>query len=366
MSKETKRKSNPFRTVLICTIVLAVLAAGCIAGSWYLNTNRAELLSNLQAEVQARNDQKQDEYNRQLADFQRQHNTKGANDAWPTPSGSGWEVVDLTSYPLEEPTTVSYTRQDTMYNGMLLVNSWHPRPADFSEDGLVGVSRATNRAVGVSSNSVTMFPDATAALQACIQDAKAQRELQYFVANECYRSLEDQQKLVDQKRTAIAAGCSDYNAGQSMQITLYHKDDKAINDYSSHIFDSEHGKWLLEEGWKYGLIFRYPTADYPVAGTVDKSYITGISTKMQTFRYVGTGNAAAMHTLDLCLEEYIEYLAEHPHIAVFEDGVLRYEIIRQYVGEAESYTITSTAKRSVRNTVTSLDNMGYAVTTFIY
>ena len=92
--------------------------------------------------------------------------------------------------------------------------------------------------------------------------------------------------------------------------------------------------------------------------------VNGISLELDSYRYVGEGNAAVMHILDLCLEEYIEYLGEHPHIAVYENGVLKYEIVRQYVGEAASFPVS--VKTTAASYYTSLDNMGYAVTVFIY
>ena len=122
--------------------------------------------------------------------------------------------------------------------------------------------------------------------------------------------------------------------------------------------------WLAENSGRYGLIFRFPLTDFPLPYTADKSYKTGISTEMNVYRYVGKGNAAAMHTLDLCLEEYIEYLMEHPHIAVFEDGVLRYEIYRQNVGDADPITLELTGKTA--NYDSSLDNMGGVITVFTY
>ena len=73
-----------------------------------------------------------------------------------------------------------------------------------------------------------------------------------------------------------------------------------------------------------------------------------------------------MHALDLCLEEYLDYLNEHPHIAVFENGALKYEIVRENVGNGDPFTVHVTTKPGVKNTVTSLDNMGYAVTVFEY
>ena len=114
------------------------------------------------------------------------------------------------------------------------------------------------------------------------------------------------------------------------------------------------------------MVFRFPLADYPLKGTQDKSYKTGVGVKLRAFRYVGMGNAAAMHTMDLCLEEYIDYLSEHPHIAVFEDGNLKYEIVREYVGDLDPITVHVSQKNGIRNTVTSLDNMGFAITVFEY
>jgi hypothetical protein len=69
-----------------------------------------------------------------------------------------------------------------------------------------------------------------------------------------------------------------------------------------------------------------------------------------------------MHYYDFCLEEYIEYLQEHPHIAVFEDGVLKYEIYRQYVGNEQSINVQLT--RNARTYTSSLDNMGAVITVF--
>ena len=50
---------------------------------------------------------------------------------------------------------------------------------------------------------------------------------------------------------------------------------------------------------------------------------------------------------------------------MFEDGALRYEIIRQYVGdEASSFQIQVTNR--AKGYVSSLDNMGGVITVFEY
>ena len=59
-----------------------------------------------------------------------------------------------------------------------------------------------------------------------------------------------------------------------------------------------------------------------------------------------------------------KYLQEHPHFALFEDGKLRYEIYRQYVGDAAAFDVQLT--RNARSHTSSLDNMGAVVTVFEY
>ena len=90
-----------------------------------------------------------------------------------------------------------------------------------------------------------------------------------------------------------------------------------------------------------------------------------MSIDLNCYRYVGKGNAAAMNHLGLCLEEYIEFLQEHPHIAVFENGVKKYEITRQQVGD-DTATITVDINRMTNNYTMSLDNMGGVITVYEY
>ena len=381
MSK--KRKRDPFVTVLIWTLILGILAAGGWFGARYLQERSDERLAEMQAEVKAANKAADEAYNKELAAFQAR-NATGANLAWPEPAGQGWEVLDLTAYPLEEPYTQPTYRQDALYNGMLLVNEWHSRPEDFSEESIAYVRNATNSEVPVSDRRPRLLPVASAALQSLVSTAKAEKLYDIYMCDEGYRSYDDQnalfQKATDKFKNSYSGdalierakkevnypGTSEFNTGLTFTIRLYKSGDGEVNKKNSNFFTSDEGSYFHENAWKYGLVFRFPLSDYPTQGTEDKSYKTGVSVKLRAYRYVGVGNAAVMRALDLCLEEYIEYLAEHPHIAVFEDGNLRYEIVRQYVGDADPFNVTLTGKGEVRNTVTSLDNMGFAVTVFEY
>ncbi len=374
-----KKKHDPLKYVIVLTVLLGLMTAGAIVGRRVYAQQKEDRLRAMRDEVNAENQRIEAEYQQALAQFQSEMSS-GANTAWPTQKMEGWDVVDLTNYPLENIETMTVNRQEAMYNGMLLVNEWHSRPDDFLEDQLVSVSKASNRTISVRDNNVRLFPDAILALEEALADAKEQN-LQYYVAYEGYRSWEEQNRLFQDKMQKFKdlsteeqiekakkevnyPGTSEFNTGLTARMILYKKDDKGINDLP--FFASDQGVWLYENSWKYGLVFRFPLADYPVKGAQDKSYKTGVSVKLQAFRYVGKGNAAVMHTLGLCLEEYLDYLMEHPHLAVFEDGVLKYEIFREYVGESDPFVVQVTRKTGVQNTVVSLDNMGYAILVFEY
>ncbi|MGN0972960.1 MAG: D-alanyl-D-alanine carboxypeptidase family protein [Aristaeellaceae bacterium] len=373
--KKQKRR-DPIKVMLILTICMAVLAAGCMLLGNAISAYRANALSQLQAEVEAVNEQRDQEYARALAEFEAESQS-GANLAWPPQKTQGWDVVDLTNYPLENPGQITVNRADVMNNGMLLVNEWHSRPEDFSEEALVSIGSYTGGKLQVANYNLLLFPAAINALQEAVTAAAAEGFENYMV-DEAYRSYEEQNALFNKymeqyasrysgdaliartKKDVNYPGTSEFNSGLAFTVRLYKRGDAAVN--GTNYVDTPEGQWLSENCWKYGLVFRFPKTDYPVKGTADKSYKTGVSVSLRAYRYVGKGNAAVMHTLDLCLEEYIEYLQEHPHIAVFEDGILRYEIVRQYVGDADSFQISITNNAS--SYVTSLDNMGYAITVF--
>ncbi|MGN1020055.1 MAG: D-alanyl-D-alanine carboxypeptidase family protein [Aristaeellaceae bacterium] len=373
--KKQKRR-DPIKVMLILTICMAVLAAGCMLLGNAIATYRASALSQLQAEVEAINEQRDQEYARALAEFEAESQS-GANLAWPPQKTQGWDVVDLTNYPLENPGQVTVYRADVMNNGMLLVNEWHSRPDDFSEDALVSIGSYTGGKLQVANYNLLLFPAAINALQEAVT-AAAEEGYENYMVDEAYRSYEEQNALFNKymeqyasrysgealiartKKDVNYPGTSEFNSGLTFTLRLYKRGDATVN--GTNYVETPEGQWLSENCWKYGLMFRFPKTDYPVKGTADKSYKTGVSVSLRAYRYVGKGNAAVMHTLDLCLEEYIEYLQEHPHIAVFEDGILRYEIVRQYVGDASSFQISIT--NNATSYVTSLDNMGYAITVF--
>ena len=72
-----------------------------------------------------------------------------------------------------------------------------------------------------------------------------------------------------------------------------------------------------------------------------------------------------MRALDMCMEEYIEYLVKHPHIAVYENGVLRYEITRTAGGDTAA-DVSVSVSRAAKDYTLSTDNMGGVITSMTY
>ena len=373
-----KRKSKAVPVVITVTVVLALLCAACFfAGSW-VKSQREAALASARAEAEAHNAEEDQKFAAAQAELEKK-NTPSASLSWPTQKSEGWDILDLTTYPLEYPNRVTMSRADVMNTGLLLVNQWHSRPEDFNESTLVGLGNYFNWKVQVSDARVSLFPVAADALKATL-DAAAAEDLGHYMVSEGYRSWDTQngyfQKRVEKlsskysgdalieaaKKEVNYPGTSEFNTGLSFTLRLYSRDDPEVN--KTTYATSSQGIWMNENCWKYGLVFRFPLNAWPLPTSTDKSFVTGIGSQLNLYRYVGKGHAAVMHYMDFCLEEYIQYLGEHPHIALFEDGQLKYEIYRQYVGDADTFEVLVAG--NARSYTTSLDNMGGIVTVFEY
>lgn len=389
MKSSRKKRVHSLPLLIASTAVLVALAVLCLFGSNLLYSMRVRNVNQQRAEVQQRNDENADAYRQEVAALQAQlEANNNISMDWPEPDTlDGLAIVDLTNYPLDNPGSVTVTRQDVMLGGLLLVNEWHSRPSDFDESSLVSVMTYA-RSMGITKSiwrnaDQKIFPVAANALVEVLNAAKAEG-LEGYVVKEGYRSISDQQTLFDTeynrlkerhsawtedeliastKKSVNLPGTSEYNSGLSFSLYLYESGNDELNKMA--FSESPQGQWMYENSWKYGLVFRFPVQDFPLEGTISKSYKTGVSIEMNLFRYVGVAHATVMHELDLCLEEYIEYLMAHPHIAVFENGSLKYEIVRQQVGD-DVNPITVSVTQKTRNYTMSLDNMGGLVTVYEY
>lgn len=89
-------------------------------------------------------------------------------------------------------------------------------------------------------------------------------------------------------------GTSEHNTGLGFDIL------QKGNWTLSQSFDqTAQFKWLMEHAEEYGFILRYQK---------DKVSKTGIMYEPWHFRYVGVENAKQINSMQMCLEEYIDYL----------------------------------------------------------
>ena len=382
MSRAKKSKAVPI--VLVITILLAVLAVVCFLINPLVIQPKKDAIDkayeDAKAAVEEHNKQIDIEYQLQLSEAQAAYNNP-ENPSWPENDDKlEWEVLDLSQYPLQDQRAVHSNRQEIMYNGMLLVNAWHSRPTDYSDAGIVGVSKAYKgeEKIQAKDNNVTLHTNALAALHEALQAAKAEG-MEHYLVEEGYRTVERQQEYYNKKREKLSSkysgdaldeatrkevnypGTSEYNSGLAFELRLYDRNDPDVGapKYST----TPEGKWMNENCWKYGLVFRFPQNQWPLETSTDKSFKTGVSVHLNVYRYVGKGNAAIMHYMDFTMEEYIEYLEEHPHIALYVDDHLQYEVYRQIVGDDEEFDIQL---NSTNNWESSLDNMGGIITVFDY
>ena len=382
MSRAKKSKAVPI--VLVITILLAVLAVVCFLINPLVIQPKKDAIDKAydeaKAAVEEHNKQIDIEYQLKLSEAQAAYNNP-ENPSWPKNDDKlEWEVLDLSQYPLQDQRAVHSNRQEIMYNGMLLVNAWHSRPTDYSDAGIVGVSKAYKgeEKIQAKDNNVTLHTNALAALHEALLAAKAEG-MEHYLVEEGYRTIERQQEYYNKKREKLSSkysgdaldeatkkevnypGTSEFNSGLAFTLRLYDKTNPEVAKpkYST----TPEGKWMNENCWKYGLVFRFPQNQWPLETSTDKSFKTGVSVHLNLYRYVGKGNAAIMHYMDFTMEEYIEYLEEHPHIALYVDDHLQYEVYRQIVGDEEEFDIQL---NSTSNWESSLDNMGGIITVFDY
>lgn len=378
------KKKNPsaYRKLSVIMIVLFVLCALVFVGHMWLKASNEEQAQSNQEIADQITAERKAQYDQAVAEQRASQEKANAEVAqWPQPkTGTGWEVVDLSAYPLQNTFSTPVSRQEMLLGGMMLLNHWHAVPSDFPESELVGVHN-TDKSIQVSSSQVRLFPAAVTALSETLQAAK-NAGFENYIIDEGYRTMAAQQANYDKeaakyaeklngdalvervRRSVNYPGTSEYQSGFSFRIGRYKKDD---TEFMNQKFQNmEMSDWFLAHSWEYGLIFRFPVAGYPNSTVQDKSYKTGESKHLSVYRYVGKGSAAAMHAMDFCMEEYIEYLMQHPHIAVYQDGSLKYEITRIPGGTVEGQDATVQISRAAKDYVVSMDNCGGIITVMGY
>ena len=376
------QKADPYRRLIKVMIALLVLFVLLLTGYLLLDSYQKGQHAQEQRRVIEANNQMIEEYNKALL-AQRSEEVPDVAPAWPAPKAEGIDIVGLKGFAVKGEERQTVTRSEALLGGLLVVNRWHALPADLSlvEGQLDSIMTLTNRRVPSEKREISLFPVAITALDQMIAAAKADG-LEYFLVRGGYRSMQTQTAYWDKKvsdlgasgrltgdalteeaRKAVAyPGTSDYQSGFSVELDAYSSNDPVLNQ--AKFQETEQAKWLYKNGPQYGYVFRFPLAGYPYSTTVDKSYKTGINlANMDVYRYVGVPHALVMQQKGFCLEEYIEYLIEQGHIAVYEDGKLIHEIFRVEEGSVQTDFLVPAGSSKVE---CSSDNLGGLICAVTY
>lgn len=385
-----KQKREPYQLLLRVTIILVAVVVVGVGIFWACSKMvERDFVTKLNA-LDVKNQEDEQAFNAEMNALlaSQQAASQPSGEKQEDRTAQSWEKeldgalwrVESTGYDSPENTRFETWERTRLINGgLLLVNQWHPLPLDFSEENLVGVGAMSNYKIQVQNSSVRVLAEAYEALATMITDAEA-LGLKDYIVREGFRSNERQTELFNAEREKLSSkfsdealdaeakksvnypGTSEYQTGLSFQVRLYNKEDSTITN--TKFQTSEQGKWFTENAWKYGVIFRFPSKDFPGAEWEDKSYKTGVSMQLDIYRYVGKPHATVMRVLGFCLEEYIEFLMENPHLYIYQGNTLLFEVYRMEVGEDASYSFPVPNQSSDYNA--SLDNMGGLVMSCFY
>ncbi len=372
-------RADPYHKLLRIVISLLVLFAVCLVAFFLIDSSLRGQLLNEQKRIVDENNVMIQAYNDAVL-AQREQAQPDVAAVWPQPKAEGLDIVSLKGFGVKGVDQVSVSRAEVLKGGLLLLNRWHSLPGDFAlvEGELDSIMTRTENRVPSDRREISMFPVAIEALDQMLAAAKAEG-LDDYLVRDAYRSMDTQagywnarsealsarysgDTLVEQVKNSVAyPGTSDYQSGMSVELDVWNQNDPILK--AAQLHDTDQGKWLAENSWQYGFVFRYPITGHPTPDTVDKSFKTAINQQMNSYRYVGVPHATVMHELDLCLEEYIEYLMEHQHLAVYEEGQLKYEIFRVEAdpGDHDLRLPEGAASYSVAD-----DNMGGLVVAVVY
>lgn len=212
------------------------------------------------------------------------------------PSGEDDPQTTATPSTVTQPQT---SRQPITSDSwkLILVNPWNSLPEGYSIETVT-----LKNGLKVDKRC---YPDLQAMMDACRADGLSP------VICSAYRTQKNQERLFQNKvNRLIAQGYSETDApteaGKSVSVpgTSEHQLGLAVDivDVNNQLLNETQErtkvqKWLMEHSWEYGFILRYPN---------DKSETTGIIYEPWHYRYVGREDAEQIHSLGICLEEYLE------------------------------------------------------------
>ena len=208
------------------------------------------------------------------------------------------EVASQSTSSLDENTK----GLDPDYSRLQLVNSENPLPDDYDYEGNLAIIDKKYLCGTLNKMDKEALPYAIKMIEAAWKE-----NVELYILSP-YRSYSTQDTLFNNEVTKLTksglnadeaeikaatvvakAGTSEHHTGLAIDFNI--AEDSFAN--------SESYRWLLENAENYGFIMRYSEEKQPITGIVNESW---------HWRFVGINHAKAINSLDMCLEEYIDYL----------------------------------------------------------
>lgn len=201
------------------------------------------------------------------------------------------DVVSIYENGIFNPTNLTPETITNPESITALVNKTHQIPSGWIPNDLVEVAGSNQQ----------LRKEAAEAFEAFYQAAKNQGIACYIISG--YRT-NDTQALYWQRQIEISGeeyaslysaypGRSEHQLGLAVDIS----NQLTGNRLTEQVANSDIGKFIISDGYKYGFILRYPQ---------DKVSITNYGYEPWHMRYVGKETAEKIYQSNLTLEEYIE------------------------------------------------------------
>ena len=248
--------------------------------------------------------------------------------------------------------------RDALFRGKLLyVSAENPLPADLpvqqSRDvrSLVGLYIPAAAHVSLSEETIYALCDLAAQnpllstwIMVGMRSPGEQAALQKAAFAAYQATLPVSEALQKATRDIPDSGGSEHQLATSFDLRLDGAQDWSQPDPMARTAD---GRWLLDHGWEYGFIRRYPP---------EKAALTGVANEALHWRFVGRLHALVMHAADWCLEEYLQALHAYGALRLQTPSGADAWILCQPLTDAAAFPIPQEAEWEV-----SADNQGWAV-----
>ncbi len=235
---------------------------------------------------------------------------------------TGSEVIttELETEPPKE-IKVTVTESEMHMGNLILVNYAYPYAFAESEvNEIVTVASAKNDNYVVRDNTIQLRKSTIELFNGMMDDMFAATGFNYLQVNSAYRSYDDQVSTYEYyknangeeyaKKYVANPGNSEHHTGLALDLNVNR------NGAISYVESDADCEWFRNNCDDYGFILRY---------TPEKKYITGIEGETWHYRYVGKPHAQLMTELNLCLEEYTDYIKAYTmdtFVLTYDEGTV--------------------------------------------